>query len=89
MLYTVAIAHVIFSLFITLRVIKSKQLLSRQKVVNICLTWIIPFLYGLITYHATKYKGYEVTTKKDRRISPSLIGSSAGAPTFDGGDAAY
>lgn len=61
------ILHTLFSLFISFKLNKRNKLSIGQKRINIILTWIIPFLYGLIALELSKNRKWETHTKSKRK----------------------
>ncbi len=61
------ISYLLFSWWITRLILNSKYLDRKKKTKNIFLTWLIPFLWGLVVRGIIKPKDNEIMTKKKRK----------------------
>jgi len=65
----VLIAYGLFSSWMTYKIAKTTFFGSKQKIVNIIFTWMIPFVWGLLAKSIIKPKENGVMTKSKRSFS--------------------
>jgi cell division protein FtsN len=66
--YLLLIVYFIFSIKISWNILKSITLTRKQKIRNILLTWLVPFIWGYIVNTVIEKDKIEVITKDDREV---------------------
>lgn len=88
MIYAILISYVLFSSVISVVLVRRNYLSQAQKVSNVLLVLMLPFIFGLLVLKLTKQSDYKTIIKKHRRNKMGMSGHSS-MPMHDGGDAAY
>lgn len=70
LLYLFISVYVIYSLWVTIKIMRSKFLNVKQKIFNSIATWLIPFIWGLIVSSMIK-----PVDKSKKRIKSSSTNS--------------
>tara|TARA_B100000809_G_C15052350_1_gene499383 strand:+ start:864 stop:1139 length:276 start_codon:yes stop_codon:yes gene_type:complete len=79
------IAIILFSIWVTYKIIKSSYLSKRQKIVNIIMTWLIPLLWGLLVLQIIKPPKSSTMTRGTRGRKKSSGNSDNWFHTTGGG----
>jgi len=58
--------YLIFSLFVEIKILRSKLISPGQKLFNSILIWIIPFLWGIIVLNLINPTKPQILTKEKR-----------------------
>ena len=65
----ILLVYVLFSCWISYKIIKSDFFGTKQKVVNIICTWLVPFVWGLLIRDIIKPKDRTLITKNNRKFN--------------------
>ena len=81
LLVGLAVAHLVFAAFTIFKTVKTIEFSKKQKVINIVLILLIPFIWSILIYYILKPgpPSYEIEVKNDVS-SNNFYESGKGAP---------
>jgi len=77
------ILHIVLAIWAQISILKSNSLDNRQKWMNSILTWLIPFLWGMLVRKVIKRTDQDTMIKTKRKL---IQNQSVGSSTVIGSD---